>query len=317
METRNGVTGDIGTLVQAVLGAGESIDILANLDPNTRMGSALADALGSVTALADQRLRLRCIIHWPEDPGGRKQVRADKFGTEIGAYGWQVRTLSTPASMDLMIVDRVVAHRWRGLPSGASYLLVTEKTIVGYLGTHFDELWETATVERGAELIYEDVIQPSLPEYEREIIRVSQETWDRVISELARNPSNLYMLNPRRFEELVAELLTRDGMEVQLTQPTRDGGRDILAVHRGAAGQHLYLVECKRYSPRRPIGVDMVRALYGIVEQERATAGLLITTSRFTADALAFAVPVRYRMSLKEYSDLVAWICDCARSRLR
>ena len=300
--------------MQAVLGAGESIDVLANLDPRTRMGSSLADALGSVTALADQRLRLRCIIHWPDGAADRKQVRADAFGTELSMHGWNVRTLFTPPSMDLMIVDGHIVHRWAGFPSGASYLLVTELKTVEYFKVHFEELWETATGAVGEperQIIYEDLMASPLLKYQSEVIRLSREMWDRLISELAQNPTKLFGLGSRQFEEVVAELLVREGMEVQLTKPTHDGGRDILAHHRGSAGRHLYLIECKRYAPERPISVDMVHALYGVVEQERATAGVLITTSRFTTDALAFVRPIQYRISLQEYSDLVAWIRRC------
>ena len=37
---------------------------------------------------------------------------------------------------------------------------------------------------------------------------------------------------------------------------TRDGGRDILAVNKTSLGEHLFLVECKRHAPERPIGVS-------------------------------------------------------------
>ena len=299
---------DVGALISAVLGADRSIDVLADLDPASRSGSVLADALGSLTALADQRLQLRCIVHWPTTRVLRERVRADAFGTEIEMYGWTARSLATAPSLDLMIIDGHLAHRWRAMSSGASHLMVTERATVQYLTAYFNDLWVTTTAESGRELVYEDIVASSPAEFESAILRISHDTWDRLITDLARDPSRLFALGPRRFEELVAELLARDGMDVRLTQPTRDGGRDVLAVSRGPAGQHLFLVECKRYSAARPIGVDIVRALYGVVEQERATAGVLVTTSRFTADARAFAMPIQYRISLKEYSDLVGWI---------
>ena len=306
----------IGWLTSAVIGAGESIDILANLDPRTRLGSMLANTLGTMTALADQRLRLRCVIHFPTDPSGRAQVRADAFGDEITTIGWEVRTIQTPPTMDLIIVDGEIAHavfndrRAVVISSGEN-----EQTI-RTLRRHFEELWKAAANVGGEnQLLFEDLISPEIPVFAEDIVRVSKEMWDQLIVHLAQYPEDLYRLEPRKFEELVAELLVREGMQVQLTPETRDRGRDILALQHGPAGHHLYLVECKRYAPNRPIGVELVRSLYGVLEQERATAGVLITTSRFTRDALKFADPIRYRLSLKEFDDLKKWLLMQAKCR--
>src|SRR4028118_269404 len=50
-----------------------------------------------------------------------------------------------------------------------------------------------------------------------------------IISRLAREPEDLYQMQPRYFEELVCALLVDMGLDVHLTPQTRDGGRDILA----------------------------------------------------------------------------------------
>ena len=43
------------------------------------------------------------------------------------------------------------------------------------------------------------------------------------------DPDRLHELHPRRFEELVAELLAREGLDVELTPASKHGGRDVLA----------------------------------------------------------------------------------------
>ena len=48
-----------------------------------------------------------------------------------------------------------------------------------------------------------------------------------LIDELQRCPDDLRVINRRRFEELIAELFNGFGYEVELTQRTRDGGKDI------------------------------------------------------------------------------------------
>ena len=303
--------GDLGALVTQILGAGKSIDVLADLDPQTRSGSTISDALGSLTSLADERLRLRCIIHWPALPALRERVRADVFGEEIGRHGWFTRSLATIPSVDLLIIDGRLVHRWRHMPSGASYVMVTDSATTQFFLEYFDALWSDPVSPSPATLLYEDVVALSRHECNSVLVGLGHDVWDQIIAELASDPCRLLRLDPRRFEELVAELLVRDGMEVQLTRASRDGGRDILASCRRPTGNHLFLVECKRYSPARPIGVGIVRALYGVVEQERATAGLLVTTSRFTTDAKAFVAPLKYRMSLTDYEQLVEWIGRC------
>jgi CRISPR/Cas system Type II protein with McrA/HNH and RuvC-like nuclease domain len=57
-----------------------------------------------------------------------------------------------------------------------------------------------------------------------------QEISDELIRYLARHPHLMRNLDPRKFEELVAELLRDKGYEVELTPRTRDGGLDIIAI---------------------------------------------------------------------------------------
>lgn len=148
----------------------------------------------------------------------------------------------------------------------------------------------------------------SIPDVASRIIVASTETWDRMIAHLVRNPQDIASIEPRKFEELVAELLIRHGMRVELTAPTNDGGRGILAWADTAAGSHLYLVECKRYSQDNPVGVALVRALYGVVSSENATGGILVTTSRFTRGAQVFQESVQNRLWLRNYEGVLDWL---------
>src|SRR5574341_1617855 len=122
-----------------------------------------------------------------------------------------------------------------------------------------------------------------------EVVRFS--TWinDQLMKELQRDPQRMLSLKPRQFEEFVAELFQREGFFVELTPPTRDGGRDVIAVTHSHLGTQRYLAECKRYDPKNPVGVELVRSLYGVVEAERTTYAVLATTSSFTAGAKEFA----------------------------
>lgn len=130
----------------------------------------------------------------------------------------------------------------------------------------------------------------------------------RLITELKKNPSNLYRITPRDFEKLLAELLTDMGWEVELTKQTRDGGSDILAYLNTELGRLLCLVEAKQYRKDRKIGVGLVRTLYGTLCDAQANSAMLVTTSSFSSVAKKFQQKHNYQLSLREYTDIVEWI---------
>jgi restriction system protein len=122
------------------------------------------------------------------------------------------------------------------------------------------------------------------------------------------NPELLYELTARGFEEIVAELLSRLKYQVTLTPASKDGGKDIYAAKKDHLGTFLYIVECKRYAPNRPVGVGLIRQLNGVVQAEQATAGILATTSFFTREAKEFQRTIAYQVSLKDYFDIRGWL---------
>ena len=125
-----------------------------------------------------------------------------------------------------------------------------------------------------------------------------------LLRELRRRPELLYQLAPRQFEELMAELYARQGFEVEVTKRTRDGGVDLYLLNQTPTGRALVLVEAKRYRADRPVGVGVVRQLYGVVEARRASAGVVATTSFFTPPARRFQEEVEFRMGLQDFRDL-------------
>jgi len=131
---------------------------------------------------------------------------------------------------------------------------------------------------------------------------------DALIEKLKREPAGLFKISPRQFEEVIAELLTGMGMEVELTPETRDGGKDILAYMKTELGRILCLVEAKQYDEKRPVGVSLIRTLYGTVIDHQATTGMLVTTSRFAKPAKQFQERHKYQLTLKEYEDVVGWL---------
>jgi Restriction endonuclease len=141
-----------------------------------------------------------------------------------------------------------------------------------------------------------------------EIEIAAQQVSARLLEQLAHDPQLLYRLNPRQFEEVIAELFEREGYDVTLTAQTRDGGADLFVLDRRVIGSFLYVVECKRYGAHRPVGVGLVRQLYGVVQATRATAGILATTSFFTRDAHSLQRDLCFQLSLRDFSALSQWL---------
>lgn len=131
---------------------------------------------------------------------------------------------------------------------------------------------------------------------------------DEIKKYLKKHPEKLYELSPRKFEELVASILKDLGFNVELTQATRDGGRDIIAHVRNAVCSYLTHIECKRYAPDNKVGVGIVRKVLGVHHIRKATKSIIVTTSFFSNDAIKEAEMMENLIDLKDFNDLKSWL---------
>lgn len=125
---------------------------------------------------------------------------------------------------------------------------------------------------------------------------------------LESEPELLRELPSRKFEEVVAELLSRQGYMTELTPPSKDGGFDMYAARKDGVVGILFLVECKRYVPPNKVGVEIVRALHGTVDEKNATGGIVVTTSFFTKGAKDFQQKIEHKMQLHDYAGIQEWL---------
>lgn len=187
-----------------------------------------------------------------------------------------------------------------------------EPNVEDYVADALDELgaadffFNSAGTEAGETLFdAAEVMSPAeARQFRVDVEDISQE----LVRYLARNPSKLHELSPRRFEELVAELFRDMGYDVELTPASKDGGFDIRAVRKTDVGHGLYFIECKRYSEQNKVGVEVVRGLNGIVESEKATGGVVVTSSFFTKGAFDFRDRNRYRLDLADKDRLQEYL---------
>jgi len=90
---------------------------------------------------------------------------------------------------------------------------------------------------------------------------------------------DLFEMDPIEFEDLIAELFRRMGMQVETTARSGDQGVDVVAVDPDPIRGGKIVVQVKRY--RHTVPPTAVRDLAGTVQHHGANKGLLVTTSGF------------------------------------
>ncbi len=106
------------------------------------------------------------------------------------------------------------------------------------------------------------------------------------LSGLDQRP-NLMELTPSEFESLITNLFQKMGLEARQTQASRDGGVDCVAFDPRPIFGGKVVIQAKRY--KNTVGVSAVRDLYGTVQNEGASKGILVTTSGYGKAPFEFA----------------------------
>lgn len=136
-------------------------------------------------------------------------------------------------------------------------------------------------------------------------------TVDNLIQDYFKNhPEEIYKLSSRKFEELIACIIQDMGYEVELTQATRDGGRDIIARIRTGLSVFLTHIECKKYNPDNKVGVKIIREVTGVHHLRNADKSVIITSSYFTKSAIEEAQKAESYLTLHDFNNLSAMLMD-------
>lgn len=175
------------------------------------------------------------------------------------------------------------------------------------------DIHQLYTYNDGISLQYPEIIVPEckivrVPDKLKQDIKVVTHS---LMNQVASNPKILHEITPRQFEELVCELFEKEGNHVELTKQTRDGGKDLIILNNSSLGDFVIYAECKKRAPKYPVNVGFVRELYGTVNADNATAGIMVTTSYFSRDARKYQEKIKSRMSLIDYSELMKRIMAC------
>jgi restriction system protein len=129
-------------------------------------------------------------------------------------------------------------------------------------------------------------LAPVRPVLELKMVDPRFVTESDVLSQLDHRP-NLMELSPLEFESLITNLFGRMGLETRLTQASRDGGVDCVGFDPRPIFGGKVVIQAKRY--KNTVGVSAVRDLFGTMQNEGASKGILVTTSGYGSASFKFA----------------------------
>lgn len=125
---------------------------------------------------------------------------------------------------------------------------------------------------------------------------------------LARN-RDLAEMSPRKYEELIAELLERAGWQAHPTRISKDGGIDVIATKMDPLVGYLAVAwQAKCYRSTNKVKQTQVRELVGSIESKGFTKAVIATTSTLTTGAVAYVEQHKHRLSAVDGAAMREWI---------
>ena len=119
----------------------------------------------------------------------------------------------------------------------------------------------------------------------QQIVEILKTVSWRLAKLIAENPENLRLLEWRKLEELMAEVLEGIGFEVELTPGSKDGGKDLVLRCNLAGAEHSYVVEVKHWRSMQRVGQSAAKDFLKVVVAESRDGGLFLSTYGFCNNA--------------------------------
>lgn len=112
-------------------------------------------------------------------------------------------------------------------------------------------------------------------------------------------------MDPFQFERHTMSFFDAAGLEAWATRKSNDLGADGFAIHPDG----LIVVQCKRNAPENKVGHPTIQQFKGVIEEQGALRGYIVTTSLFTDEAMESA-RVSRKVVLVDMDVLVGWHTD-------
>ncbi|CAK0768581.1 restriction system protein [uncultured Gammaproteobacteria bacterium] len=112
----------------------------------------------------------------------------------------------------------------------------------------------------------------------------------------------LLAMDPFDFESHIVSFFKTDGVKAWTTKKSNDLGVDGFVDHPDG----LIVIQCKRHATNNPVGSPLVQQFKGVIEENGASKGYLVTTSNFTSGAIESAGKFD-KLILVNIDELVHW----------
>ena len=131
-------------------------------------------------------------------------------------------------------------------------------------------------------------------------------------TKLAVDPSLVHAFTPEQFEEFICDRLFAMGLEPRRTGAVnrKDGGIDVLFWPRlPGAFPFLGAAQIKHHrDPKERVAPATVREFCGAIAGHPINAGLIVTNTKFSADAAWFARERSALVRLRDFADIRRWV---------
>ncbi|GAB2766745.1 hypothetical protein GCM10027275_05990 [Rhabdobacter roseus] len=192
------------------------------------------------------------------------------------------------------------------LLNAASLFKTLENLILGWRG------YSSFSIIRPSKVEKKQIIENPQPSIIQSIDLIDLSTYKLIIS----NPDLLKTMDWRLFEELLADILKTFNYQIELTQATKDGGIDIIALKQDSEfGIHKYLLQAKRYSHN--VGIEPVQRLLFHHQDQKPSKVCLATTANFTKGAWELAKKYLWQLELKDMQGILGWVNRAAELKIK
>ena len=151
-----------------------------------------------------------------------------------------------------------------------------------------------------------------------EIDLIRPDTHERIITcsptitlleQLRTSRMSIHDLHWRQLEAVIAELLQQNGYQVIPGPGSKDGGKDIIATkYLADVGFFMAIWQTKKLQPGNKVGVSIIRELADTRQEQKASKGIIVTTTSLTRGALTRIEQDRYLLGKVDGEDLQRWI---------
>lgn len=98
---------------------------------------------------------------------------------------------------------------------------------------------------------------------------------------VAKEPLALQQIEWRHLEYVIATALEKIGFQIELTPPSKDGGKDVVATCKVQGQKYVFYVEIKHWRSGKRVGSKMIFDFLEVNVLEQTAGGLFISSSGF------------------------------------